>query len=129
VDGLVDLGARFEGRVRVVLVYIAEAHPRDQWPIGDDHDSSITSLEQHATLDARRAAARLFASKLCWPFEVAVDALGDPFERAFAAWPMRLFVVHSDGATLAHVASPTPGMYTYTTHSTAEAIEALVFGR
>lgn len=111
-----------------MTVYIAEAHARDEWPVGDHLDLGACSLgacdlTQAKTLRERREAARLLIRELEWPFEVYVDAMGDAFEQTFAAWPLRFYLVNRDGATLAHVAHPVPGTYGYAAESLAAAVE------
>ena len=77
------------------------------------------------TLAQRRAAAELFVHELSWPFAVYVDGMADAFERTFAAWPLRFFLVDADGVTLAHVAQPTSG-YTYSVADLRAAVEPLL---
>ena len=71
-----------------LAVYIAEAHASDQWPLGDR-----VAIAQHATLAERAAASRRFrfcthgrgdAAAALPPMPMAVDAMDDAFERAFA---------------------------------------------
>lgn len=112
-DEIVAIADALLGCARVVTVYIAEAHAREEWPIGDEHKAAVQSLAQAGSLVERREAARLFARELDWPFEVFVDGMNDEFERTFAAWPLRFYVVDADGKTLAHVAHPTPNEFTY----------------
>lgn len=113
-DELVDAVDGFGGRVRVLTIYIAEAHAREEWPIGEAHSNGgVLSLAQAKSLAERRAAARIFEQQLAWPFAIYVDGMGDAFEATFAAWPLRFFVVAADGQTIAHVAHPEPGQYTY----------------
>ena len=110
-DQLVALGNSFAGRLRVVTVYIAEAHAADEWPIGDGVHPSTCSIKQPVSLRERRAAARAFVRELAWPFEVLVDSMSDAFEHTFAAWPLRFYLVAADGKAFAHVAQPKPNSY------------------
>ena len=83
---LLELAPRLEaaeGRVRVVLVQIQEAHTT-RWPLGmTDHP------EPHATIEERMERARAFRSRLPSCFRLLVDPWGDPFEQRFRAWPDR----------------------------------------
>jgi hypothetical protein len=123
-DDLTALGSRFSRKLRVVTIYIAEAHAQEEWPIGDEHKPQVCALAQPRTLHERREAACLFVRELSWPFEVYVDGMCDSFEHAFAAWPVRFFVVGADGRTIVHIAEPKAGEYTYDVDDLAAAIEA-----
>ena len=124
-DDIAALADAFAGRVRIVTIYIAEAHAREEWPIGDHHSKrGVLSLAQARSLAERRAAARLFARELEWPHELLVDGMDDAFEHMFAAWPMRFVVVAADGKTIAHVAQPAPGEFTYSPASLAAPLQA-----
>ena len=69
------------------VVYIAEAHARDEWPVGlpfSSHNAPTSAAE-------RVAAARRFAEawQLSPSIPVMVDPLSNAFEGAYAAWPVR----------------------------------------
>ena len=79
-----------------MLVYIAEAHARDEWPVGD----SISFCDAPTTLAARVALVQELARTsvgAClrrWPAgSVLVDGMRDEFLYGFAAWPVRFFVL------------------------------------
>jgi len=79
-----------------VLVYIAEAHAADQWPI----NSSVCAGPANSVLaptsvsERRAVAAHMLAALPCLaPLPLLVDGLDDAFLRALAAWPVRLFGV------------------------------------
>jgi hypothetical protein len=78
--------------VRFLLVYIAEAHAKDEWPIGDQ-----ISFEQHKTIEARVTAARLFASEMKKKYGFNLPLVADPvdnsFDKAYSAWPVRFYVI------------------------------------
>ena len=93
---------------RFIFVYIAEAHACDEWPIAQ---LGAGEIARHITLEQRRAAAlQLQASPyaLREPWEVTLDTLGesatadidgahgsdaDAFDRVFASWPFRFWVL------------------------------------
>ncbi len=87
------------GVARFVLVYISEAHAQNEWPVGDP-----VALDQALTLDDRVAHASAFREAyfpLLEGWKVAVDdpqprsagSAGDQFDRAYAAWPTRFYVL------------------------------------
>ena len=78
--------------VRVAIVYIAEAHARDQWHIGDtNHDTEPVHV--HTTLYARYQAARQMRAFTYLP--VYVDPLSDENAQWFGVAFERLYVVHN----------------------------------
>ena len=101
------------------LVYIAEAHGRDEWPISSARHNGgrgVVDVRQSRTLLQRRQAAsrlaRDFAGTLR-PCEAGGGRLdifiddperGETFEKHFAPWPLRFFVLQ-DGC-VSFIASP-----------------------
>ena len=104
---------RFEGAASFSLVYIAEAHARDEWPVGDP-----IAIDQALTLadrTAHAAALRDTFRPLLDDWTMLVDdpqpangsdrcssscdgdskgsTGGDAFDRAYAAWPTRFYVL------------------------------------
>ena len=76
------------------LVYIAEAHASDVWPINSSACAGpANSVRRPTTLAERRAvAARMLVALPCLaPLPLLVDGLDDAFLRAMAAWPVRLY--------------------------------------
>ncbi|HLH20750.1 MAG TPA: tetratricopeptide repeat protein [Bryobacteraceae bacterium] len=93
------LAERYGGRVDFRLVYIREAHAgggQNQW------QSTINQREGIDLAPARTAAekkehAALCLRKLELPFALTVDGMDAAAERAYAAWPSRLYLVGRDG--------------------------------
>ena len=75
------------GRGAVALVYLAEAHASDEWPIGWRHAIAQTSGDAAA----RAAAAALFVAEQGVTLPLALDTADDAFDAAYAAWPLRAF--------------------------------------
>ena len=78
-------------------MYVAEAHPSDEWLLASNEDGNIrvvqqTTLEERIARRAGDAAARL---SLTMP--ILVDGMDDAASIAFAAWPERLVVIDRDG--------------------------------
>jgi len=82
------------------VVYIAEAHSRDEWPVG----ATISRFDQPRTLDERRVLAALTAVELGIEWPIFVDSLADGFGQQLGAWPTRLYLF--EGRRLAHINSP-----------------------
>lgn len=75
------------------LVYIREAHPID----GRARRDTKFKIRDPRTIAERRKAAEDFrdALNICVP--ILVDDMDDSVQRAYAAWPDRLYVVDAQG--------------------------------
>lgn len=93
---LPELQEAYQGRAVVSLVYIAEAHASDQWPVGPSISRSPAprSVADRLAL-ARGLVARAKAEMPGWRLPVLVDTMDDGFLEAFAAWPLRFFVLEN----------------------------------
>jgi len=108
-----SLAQRYAHVCDFLLVYIAEAHANDEWPIGN-----VIDLPQHRSTQQRIDAAKqcIEATQIEWRCVVArCDDDDDPFERLYAPWPLRFFIVARDDAsttpTLRWVSITTNGGY------------------
>ena len=102
------------------MVYIAEAHAEDEWPISSARHNGgrgVVSVMQTRTLAQRRAAAETLVADFAVPtcvrpggdgVRVFVDdpERGEPFEQTFAPWPLRFWVVGA-GGRITFIAEPT----------------------
>jgi len=85
-----------------VAVYITEAHARDEWPVGP----SISFCSQPRTLEERCQLAEKFINTRLYRVPMLVDAMENNFQKAFAAWPFRFFIVKDN--RIAYKAEPSP---------------------
>ena len=78
-----------------MLVYIAEAHAADEWPINSTRCAGPgNSVRAHTTLAERAAAAARMARALqLQGVPLLCDGMDDAFLRTFAAWPIRIYGV------------------------------------
>ena len=88
--------AAWSDRVDFVTVYIREAHPTDEWQVPANEADSVC-YAQPRTLADRLAIAKDFTGRFSWALPMVVDPMENPAERAYAAWPERLYVVGRDG--------------------------------
>jgi hypothetical protein len=90
------------------FVYVAEAHAQDGWPLRSARfavDNKPVVVDQPRTLAARLALARRFAAEYGVASPMYIDdPATEAFERTYAPWPLRLYVVR--GATLSWIAEP-----------------------
>jgi len=83
-----------------VAVYITEAHASDEWPVGP----SISFCTQPQTLEERCGLAQKFVSTRLYRVPMLVDTIDNGFQKAFAAWPFRYFIVKEN--KIAYKAEP-----------------------
>jgi len=71
-----------------------EAHARDEWPVGSRYD-----YNQPQTLQERLEIAKELKESMQWETPIVLDEMGDlgTFEHMYAAWPLRWYVVDTDG--------------------------------
>jgi hypothetical protein len=82
------------------LVYIAEAHASDEWPIGNAYQmhTVLRGLRQTTTLEARCRIAQQLVDDFRITIPVLVDdPATDDFQKRFEPWPFRYVVVAPNG--------------------------------
>jgi len=85
-----------------VTVYITEAHAADEWPVG----KTISAHKQPTSTQERCGLASEFSSTRLTNVPMLVDNISNGFQKAFAAWPFRYYLV-KDGK-IVHKAQPSP---------------------
>jgi len=102
-------------KVVFYVVYIREAHAIDSAvALGGDEDPALGGgdnpiLEDPISFQEREAAAATCATKLALePMPMLVDDMEDTANRAFLAWPERLYLIGADGK-VAYASGPGPG--------------------
>ena len=98
------------------LVYIAEAHAADEWPINSSRCSGpANSVLRPTSLAERRAVAeRMLGALPCLaPLPLLVDGMDDAFLETYAAWPIRVYGVarREGGLRLELIAQPDGAMF------------------
>jgi thiol-disulfide isomerase/thioredoxin len=86
----------YKDRVAFYFVYIEEAHARDVWPLKSNAKEKI-DYATHQNPGERVQVANTCASKMQIEFPMLVDDMNDSVDRAYSAWPTRLYVVDRDG--------------------------------
>jgi hypothetical protein len=92
-----QLAQRYRDVADFVVIYIAEAHAQDEWPLG-----RRVCLNQHKTIEDRIAAAKYYTETFGCEFPVLVDTMENQFDREYAVWPERFFII-SDRAYMSLV--------------------------
>jgi hypothetical protein len=92
--------------VKFIKVYIREAHPIDGWWFGKGLSkvimrlfSSKVSMDLYdpQTIEERRAAAHECEASLQYGVKTYVDEIDDRVNKAYAAWPTRLYLINTAG--------------------------------
>ena len=89
------------------IVYIAEAHASDVWPISSApyaSDGQPVDVRAPTTTRERQAVAAEFVRQYNVRLPLVVDGIADEFEQAMSPWPIRFYAVE-DGR-LAFLAQP-----------------------
>jgi tetratricopeptide (TPR) repeat protein len=98
--GLKRIAAEYHDRVDFRLVYISEAHANggveSQWQSTINQKEGI-ELPAARDLAEKQEHAALCLRRLTLPFGVVVDGMDAAAERAYQAWPSRLYLVGRDG--------------------------------
>jgi len=102
-----SLYQQFAEKVNFLAVYIAEAHAKDEWPVGE----SISVCDQPKTLEERQAIARRFVAQHSFKLPIVLDSMNNTFMKTFAAWPVRFFVIQN--GKLALKAQPIQAQFAY----------------
>jgi tetratricopeptide (TPR) repeat protein len=93
------IAAQYHERVDFRLVYISEAHAdgaESQWQSTINQKEGI-DLPAPRNLAEKQDHATLCLRRLSLPFGVVVDGMDEAAERAYEAWPSRLYLVGRDG--------------------------------
>jgi hypothetical protein len=88
------------------VVYIQEAHAIDAWQ-DDDNIKAHIFLHSTRTLSERCSVAGACLTKLGIEFPAIIDDIANSTERAYTAWPDRLYVIDRDGR-VAYKSKPGP---------------------
>jgi hypothetical protein len=87
---------QYKSKSEWLLVYIREAHPSDGRQVDANVKAGI-GINQPKTMEERVAVARTCYSNLGLTFPAVIDGMDDKAEKAYAAWPDRLYIVDKKG--------------------------------
>jgi hypothetical protein len=77
-------------------VYIAEAHPEDEWQMESNREEKLV-FNQPRSFDERQELAKILVERLKYRMPLAIDAIDNRADEAFAAWPERIYVIEPGG--------------------------------
>jgi len=96
---MVEWQSQFGKKANFLIIYIAEAHASDVWPLGKH-----VCIPDHKTLKDRQVAATLMRDMFKCPLPMLIDSMSNQFDNAFAVWPERYFIIQDYKMKL--IASP-----------------------
>ena len=96
----------YRDRVEFYVVYIQEAHPIDAWQVADNLKDDVL-VATTKTADERYQVAVVCITKLGIELPALIDEPDNRVERAYTAWPDRLYVIDRDGL-IAHKSAAGP---------------------
>jgi len=76
------------GKFHFMAIYIAEAHAADEWPLGN-----FVCVNQHTTIEQRVNAAKSFIANYNFKIPTYVDTIDNSFNKTYAAWPDRYYII------------------------------------
>jgi len=98
----VDLHAIYDAHkdeAHFLTVYIAEAHPDDEWQMDDNKKEQVV-FKQPRLFAERRDAAKILLERLKYRMPVAIDAMDNRADQAYSAWPERIYILGTGGRIL-----------------------------
>ena len=98
-EALKALERRYGARVPFLLIYIREAHSSEDWQSTRNERENVR-LPPALTITEKQGHANMCTRSLHLPFAAAVDGLDGNVEKAYNAWPSRVFVVDKSGRVI-----------------------------
>ena len=96
----------YKDRVSFHVVYIEEAHTIDAWQVKDNLEDDIL-VKSTGTAEEREQVAGVCLAKLAIELPALIDEPDNRVERAYTAWPDRMYVIDRNG-TIAYKSAPGP---------------------
>jgi Iodothyronine deiodinase len=106
VPALNTLYRAYRDRAAFHVVYIEEAHPIDAWQDEDNLKDEVL-IASTKTAEDRDRVANVCVVKLGIEMPALIDEPDNRVERAYTAWPDRLYVIARDG-TVAYKSAAGP---------------------
>ena len=80
-------------------MYIAEAHAEDEWQMDSNQEEKLV-FNQPRAFGERQELARILVERLRYRMPVAIDSMDNRADKAFAAWPERIYILGPGGKVL-----------------------------
>jgi hypothetical protein len=101
-----ELYRKYSDQVQFLVIYIREAHPVDGWYLWKGASGMALKLARFRaardvydpkTIAERRSVAHRCQTELEYAIPTLVDDMDDSLNKAYAAWPTRLYLIGEDG--------------------------------
>ena len=86
----------FKDRAAMYVVYIQEAHASDVWQLPSNEKQNVVFASPRS-LEERVGLAETCVRRLSIKLPALIDDFSNRTERAYTAWPDRLYVIDRDG--------------------------------
>lgn len=96
----------YQNRVAFYVVYIQEAHPTDLWQLPANVKDGVLFASPRSH-EERTAVAAACVRRLNIRIPALLDGMEDRTERAYTAWPDRMYVIDTQGR-VAYKSDPGP---------------------
>ena len=97
---------QYKDKAAFYVVYIEEAHSSDVWQLPVNERQNVVYANPK-TAEERASVAVACVRNLKIEFPAVIDSFDNAAERAYTAWPDRMFVVDKWGR-IAHKSGPGP---------------------
>jgi hypothetical protein len=101
-----------------LVVYIQEAHPVDLWQVSSNVQDGVVFASPRSD-NERTNVAEMCVVRLAIKLPAVVDGIDNRVERAYTAWPDRLYVIGADGRVRYKSA---PGPFGFSTSDLEQAL-------
>jgi hypothetical protein len=108
IDRLNEIYERYRDRVDFFTVYIQEAHPGGGWQVQGNEDEGLL-FEAPTSLEERAQLARELVVRFHLAMPVLVDDVDDEVDTAYAAMPLRLYLIDEAGSVAFRTLVGSPG--------------------
>jgi type I thyroxine 5'-deiodinase len=107
--------------VAFYVVYIQEAHPTDLWQLPSNVRDGVL-FASPKTDDERTSTAVACVRKLGLRIPAVLDGIDDRTERAYTAWPDRMYVIDRNGRV---AFKSGPGPFGFSTRELEESLRRI----
>lgn len=101
-----NLYRKYHDRVQFLSIYIREAHPKDGWWLGGGitgrllkmrNSKAATDIYDPMSIEERQEVAKRCENTLQYDIPTYVDEMDDAVNKAYAAYPTRLYLIGLEG--------------------------------
>ncbi len=114
------IAERYGACAKFMAVYIAEAHARDEWPVGH----TVSACDQPKSLEERLELAEKLEVFTTFPIPLLVDSISNSFQTGYSSWPFRFYIIQNGKVMVK--GQPCPKEHAYRLEDVAEWLEPVL---